>query len=279
MHCDWRVSSYIRLALDEVFGHYVNEIVWEKIKSVKAQTAGFGNVKDSVYFYAKGNLRFNQQRIAHNKDYIRSMYRHVDEGGRRYRLHDFTQTGQGEPKDFGEPWGVLAPPAGKHWIWSQEKITAGMEKADIVFSKNGIPSVKRYLDEVKGQAVSDIWRDINPMGSISKERNDYPTQKPETLLERIIKASSNEGDLVADFFCGSGTTAAVAEKLGRKWIATDLGKFAIHTTRKRMIGVQRQRKADGKDYRAFEILNLGKYERQHFIGVNPNLREEEQQQH
>ena len=277
VHCDWRVSSYIRLVLDEIFGNYVNEIAWEKIKSVKAQTAGFGNVKDSIYLYTKGNLRFNQQRIAHNEDYLQSMYRHVDKDGRRYRLHDFTQTGQGKPKDFGEPWGVLAPPTGKHWIWSQEKITASMEKGDIVFSKNGIPSVKRYLDEVKGQAVSDIWTDINPIGSISKERNDYPTQKPEALLERIVKASSNEGDLIADFFCGSGTTAAVAEKLGRKWIATDLGKFAIHTTRKRMIGVQRQLKTDGKDYRAFEILNLGKYERQHYIGVNPNLREAEQQ--
>ena len=106
---------------------------------------------------------------------------------------------------------------------------------------------------------------------------NYPIEKREALLERIIKASSNEGDLVADFFCGSGTTAAVAEKLGRKWIATDLGKFAIHTTRKRMIGVQHQLKAVGKDYRAFEILNLGKYERQHYIGVNPNLREAEQQ--
>jgi adenine-specific DNA-methyltransferase len=106
---------------------------------------------------------------------------------------------------------------------------------------------------------------------------DYPTQKPEALLERIVKASSNEGDLVGDFFCGSGTTAAVAEKLGRKWIVSDLGKFAIHTTRKRMIGVQRELKAQGKDYRAFEILNLGKYERQHYIGVNPNLREVEQE--
>jgi hypothetical protein len=96
-------------------------------------------------------------------------------------------------------------------------------------------------------------------------------------LERIITASSSEGDLVADFFCGSGTTAAVAEKLGRKWIVSDLGKFAIHTTRKRMIGVQREMKAEGKNYRAFEILNLGKYERQHYIGVNPNLREAEQQ--
>ena len=115
---------------------------------------------------------------------------------------------------------------------------------------------------------------LNPHG---RRKVGYPTQKPEALLERIIRASSNAGDLVADFFCGSGTTAAVAEKLGRKWIATDLGKFAIHTTRKRLIGVQRELKAAGKDYRAFEILNLGKYERQHYIGINPNLREAEQQ--
>ena len=111
--------------------------------------------------------------------------------------------------------------------------------------------------------------------SQAHEAQGYSTQKPEALLERVIKTSSNEGDLVADFFCGSGTTAAVAEKLGRKWIVTDLGKFGIHTTRKRLIGVQRQLKAEGKDYRAFEILNLGKYERQHYIGVNPNLREED----
>ncbi len=129
-----------------------------------------------------------------------------------------------------------------------------------------------------GKIPEDWWPDVNPASRYPTEHLGYPTQKSEKLLERIIKASSKEGDLVADFFCGSGTTAAVAEKLGRKWIATDLGKFAIHTTRKRMIGVQRQLKADGKDYRAFEILNLGKYERQHFIGVNPNLREEQKQQ-
>jgi hypothetical protein len=135
---------------------------------------------------------------------------------------------------------------------------------------------KRYLDELKGMPVQNLWTDIAEINSQALERIGYPTQKPEELMDRIISASSNPGDLVADFFAGSGTTAAVAEKLGRKWIATDLGKFAIHTTRKRMIQVQRKLKADGKDYRAFEILNLGKYERQHFIGVNPNLREEEQ---
>ena len=134
-----------------------------------------------------------------------------------------------------------------------------------------------YLDEQPGTPVDDLWVDIFPVNSQALEDTKYPTQKPTALLERIIKASSNEGELVADLFCGSGTTAAVAEKLGRKWIVSDLGKFAIHTTRKRLIGVQRQLKAEGKDYRAFEVLNLGKYERQRYIGVNPNLREAEQQ--
>ena len=139
--------------------------------------------------------------------------------------------------------------------------------------------IKRFLDEVmeQGVVIDDVW-DLDKINNSAKETIGYPTQKPEALLERIIKASSNEGDLIADFFCGSGTTAAVAEKLGRKWITSDLGKFAIHTTRKRLIGVQRQLKAEDKSYRAFEILNLGKYERQHYIGVNPNLREAEKQQ-
>jgi DNA modification methylase len=127
--------------------------------------------------------------------------------------------------------------------------------------------VKQYLDELKGISVPDVWSDIKSFqqDATSLEYLNYPTQKPEALLERIIKASSNEGDLIADFFCGSGTTAAVAEKLGRKWIATDLGRFAIHTTRKRMIGIQRELQEKGKDFRAFEILNLGKYERQFFM--------------
>jgi DNA modification methylase len=140
------------------------------------------------------------------------------------------------------------------------------------------PSYKQYLHESKGKQIEDIWTDVNAANPMADERVDYPTQKPEALLERIISASSRQGDLVADFFAGSGTTAAVAEKLGRKWIASDLGKFAIHTTRKRLIKVQRSLKSSGKDYRAFEILNLGKYERQHYVGVNPDLREEQRQQ-
>jgi len=139
-------------------------------------------------------------------------------------------------------------------------------------------SEKYYLNERLeiGRQLSNLWADIsgNTIG-FSKESQDYPTQKPEKLLERIIKAITKDDDLVADFFCGSGTTLAVAEKLGRKWIGSDLGKFSIHTTRKRMIGVQREMKKSEKDFRAFEILNIGKYERESFLKVNENLRDEE----
>jgi len=138
---------------------------------------------------------------------------------------------------------------------------------------NGSPGQKYRMVRAR-----DIWDDISSIFRNDAQATGYDTQKPEDLLKRIIAASSNEGDIIADFFVGSGTTSAVAEKLGRKWIAADLSKFAIHTTRKRMIGVQRELKAGGKDYRAFEILNLGKYERQHYVGVNPNLREEQRQQ-
>lgn len=131
---------------------------------------------------------------------------------------------------------------------------------------------------MEGVELQSIWTDISPVGAQAIERCGYNTQKPEALLERIIKASSNEGDLVADFFCGSGTTAAVAEKLGRKWIATDLGKFGIHTTRKRLIQVQRELKDGGKPFRAFEVLNLGRYERQAYLNVGGRLSGKQKEQ-
>jgi len=278
VHCDWRVNSYMRLVLDEVFGkdNFLSEITWKKIATPKAQSKGFGNVRDSIFMFSKTKSFFyNEIKEAHDEAYIKTMYRHADDDGRRYRLSDFTQKGQGDARLFGEK--LLPPPTGKHWIWGQDRINDAMSKGTIVFSKNGIPSVKRYLDDVKGHRLGDMWTNIKPMSSQAKERTDYPTQKPEALIETIIKASSNEGDIVADFFCGSGTTVAVAEKLGRKWITSDLGKFSVHTTRKRMIDVQRQLKKEEKNWRAFEILNLGKYERAHYIGVNTNLRETEQQ--
>ena len=149
---------------------------------------------------------------------------------------------------------------GKHcfnqlFIPKSSKSSAQGKTWKSVIGEDGIRRSIMIDEPTKGVPMPDMW-EISMINPVGKERIGYPTQKPEALLERIIEVSSNEGDLVADFFCGSGTTAAVAEKLGRKWIVTDLGKFAIHTTRKRMIGVQRQLKSDGEDYRAFEILRV-----------------------
>jgi DNA modification methylase len=278
VHCDWRVDGYIRLLLDEILGQFISEISWKKLSAAKAQSSHFSNIKDSIFIYSKSLKQlFNPQFAPKNEQKMfESHYRYIEEEtGRRYKLADFTQNGSGPARFFGG--NQLEPPPGKHWIWTQERIDEGIKNGLIVFSKNGVPNVKRYFDDGEGVRIGDIWDDIYSVNPMAKERIDYPTQKPEALLERIINASSNENDIVADFFCGSGTTAAVAEKLNRKWIVSDLGKFAIHTTRKRMIQVQRQLKEEGRDFRAFEVLNLGKYERQHYIGINENLREEEKQ--
>jgi DNA modification methylase len=243
VHCDWRVNSFMRLVLDDVFGkdRFSNDIIWHYEKWT-ASSKMLQKNHDCILNFMKGaSWIFNEQReITEN---LKEKYE-------------------------------------KGYL-----IGGGGGSTGLVVYDRENPKVKQLIEsghykvvyaDTTGKPLSDVWRIpfINP---VANERLNYPTQKPEALLERIIKASSNEGDLVADFFAGSGTTAAVAEKLGRKWIVSDLGKFAIHTTRKRMIGVQRQLKTEGKDYRAFEILNLGKYERQHYIGVNPNLREEQKQ--
>ena len=259
VHCDWRVNSYMRLVLDEVFGkdNYINEIVWKsgEIKGARGKSKKFGKLVDYLFLYSKSsdNYLFNNVYKPYELSGKNNKFRFKDKNGRIYS------------RDC---------PLGDY---SQEKIREFEEQGRIYVTKNGKKQLIRYLDELPGLTVGELWDDINYINQVAQERLDYPTQKPEALLERVINASSNEGDLVADFFAGSGTTLAVAEKLNRKWIGSDLGKFAIHTTRKRMIGVQRELKKDGKDYRAFEILNLGKYERQHYIGVNPNLREEEKQ--
>ena len=210
VHCDWRVSSLIRQVMDEVFGRFIAEITWKKLRSPKSQSNHFSNIKDSIFIYSVSESPvFIPQFVPKDEKLLETHYRHADpETGRRYNLDNFTQNGSGPARDFGGK--ILEPPPGKHWIWSQERINEGMEKGLIVFSKHGVPYVKRYFDDTAGTRVGDIWDDINPVNQVAKERLDYPTQKPETLLERIIKASSNEGDLVADFFSGSGTTVVVA---------------------------------------------------------------------
>ena len=177
----------------------------------------------------------------------------------------------------GQPWrGVDVSSRGKngmHWLKSPEILESLDREGKILWNKQGIPELKYYVSEAKGVYVSDFWDDIPVINSMARESVGYATQKPEKLIERIISASSNPGDIVADFFVGSGTTCAVAEKLGRKWIGSDLGKFGIHTSRKRLIDVQRQLKEENKSYRAFEVLNLGRYERSYFVGGNENLDE------
>ena len=256
VHCDWRVNGYMRLVMDEVFGagNYRNELRWKRqpVRGAKATSSQFARNSDGLLFYSKsGHWIWNGAYKNYDQNFIKTKFR-LDETGRLFR-----------DCDLGD--------------YSDKSIHRFEKQGKIYVTSTGKKRLKRFLDEEKGESLGDMFIHVPEVNSMAAERTGYATQKPEALIEIIVKASSNEGDLIADFFAGSGTTAAVAEKLGRKWIASDLGKFAIHTSRKRMIGVQRQLKAEGKGYRAFEILNLGKYERQHYIGVNPDLREEERQ--
>jgi site-specific DNA-methyltransferase (adenine-specific)/adenine-specific DNA-methyltransferase len=240
VHCDWRVNSLIRLCLDEVFGAHFhrNEISWNYSGWNKKLSASFEKRHDTIYYYSKGEVPV---------------------------FHSYF-----EPYTSKE----------EYLKTRKQKIYVDADGREYTLDtrEGGQRQTKIYIEDSvsRGKVVDSVWR-IDKLNNSAIAAVGYPTQKPENLIERIVVASSTEGDLIADFFSGSGTTAAVAEKLGRKWITSDLGKFSIHTTRKRMIGVQRQLKAAGKSYRAFEILNLGKYERQHYIGVNPNLREVEKQ--
>jgi len=252
VHCDWRVNSFLRSVLDEIFGrnNLVNELVWH-YKTFQGQTHRyFAKKHDNILWYSKSpTYCYHEQFDTIFEDTIDS------KRWANYINENKCIVGANMPTQDSRFVRYL-----NKWI----KQHGRKPKADdIIF-------------EVKGQPIDSVW-DMKGLDPKSNEKVGYPTQKPEALLERIIKASSNEGDIVADFFCGSGTTLAVAEKLGRKWIGSDLGKFSIHTTRKRMIDVQRELKKDSKNYRAFELLNLGKYERQHYIGVNNTFRMEDQQ--
>ena len=256
VHFDWHVGHYAKSVTDEVFGldGFQNEVIWQKVRVSKSQSLGFGNIHDTILLYSKTtHLKFVPQYVDYPESYKKSHYSMVEAGsGRLYGLWDFTQSGSGPPRKFENK--LLEPPPGKHWIWSQERIDKGLKDGRIAFTSTGTPRLKRYLDEAKGNYVEDIWTDIYDVNAVAHERVGYATQKPEGLLDRIIKASSNEGDLVLDCFVGSGTTAAVAEKLNRRWIACDLGRFAIHTTRKRLLSIP--------NVRPFVVQNLGKYERQ-----------------
>ena len=279
VHSDYRVNSFLRNIMDEIFGenNFINEVIWKR--GNHKQTENMYLIShDNLLFYSKSeNYQFNPQYGAYEKEYIDKYYCNTDSDGRRYQLQGMYGKGAGPAMLFSKK--LISPPKGLHWRWTQERIDEAMKNGIIVFPRDGdgMPRFKDYLDDKKGVPVRTIWDDVYEVNSQAHERIDYPTQKPEALLKRIIKASSNAGDLIADFFCGSGTTLAVAEKLGRKWIGADLGRFAIHTSRKRLIQVQREMKKEGRNFRAFEILNLGKYEREHYVATGLSVREQEQQ--
>ncbi|OQB96010.1 MAG: Modification methylase RsrI [Verrucomicrobia bacterium ADurb.Bin122] len=221
VHCDWRVTGLIRLAMDEVFGkdNIRNEIIWAFTGPGSPGMQQFNRKHNTIYWFSR-----SKDKWLFNEKVIRVEHSEKTTGNFKGGLE-----GSGFRSD------TYALPEGK-----------------IPESWWGMAIAQRFpVDGVK--------------------RVGYPTEKPWALLERIIKTSSCEGDLVADFFCGGGITAAVSEMLGRKWIATDLGKFGIHTTRKRLIQVQRELKAAGKPFRAFEVLNLGRYERQAYLNISGNL--------
>lgn len=250
VHLDWHVGHYAKAILDEVFGisGFVSEIVREKTNPKNYTKIGYGNVHDTIFFYRKSDqMRWNKTYLARDEEKLIADFPLVDDSGRRYKTAPLHAAGirRGET---GQPWRGLTPPPGNHWRY----IHATLDELDaddrIEWSSTGNPREKIYADESAGLALQDIWL------GLKDAKGEYPSMKNPEILERIIRASSNEHDLVLDCFCGSGTTAAVAEKLNRRWITCDLGRFAIHTARKRLLGVE--------GVRPFVVQNLGKYERQ-----------------
>ena len=262
VHIGPNINHLVRALMNEVFGRerLLNEIVWKRTYA-HSDAKRFGIVHDLVLMYSNGNNHyFDTQYRPHDESYIKSHYSQMDEDGRKYRLVTLSAAGPGPARKFGDR--LIEPPPGRHWAWGQDRIDEGLRVGKIVFARTGQPNIKQYLDETKGTVIQSIWDDIPPVNPVSKELLGYATQKPEALLERIVEASCPDDGLIADFFCGSGTAMAVAEKLGRRWIGCDLGRFAIHTSRKRLIGIQRELHEEGKPYRSFDVYNLGRYERQ-----------------
>jgi len=271
IHCDTRVNYLLRTVLDEVFGknNFLNEIIWKRVSGGKNITRNLPKNNDHILWYSKSENYKIYDIYTELTEEQKTEYKIDDNDGRgKYTTQPMINPGVRPTLQFdyidneGNVW--KHPKNG--WRFTKEKIKELENDNRLV--KKGTLRFKQYLSEklIKGSMLPNNWTDIT--GSTvgySKESANYPTQKPEKLLDRILSLATKENDLVADFFCGSGTTLAVAEKLNRKWIGCDLGKFAIHTSRKRLINIQREKEKEGKHFRPFEVLNLGKYQREFFI--------------
>ena len=259
VHSDWHTNAGLRFILDELFGsdRFINEIIWRRKQAAAWSAKQFGVTNDTLLFYVKGdNYAFNAEYSREDdntKRYIAERFVYDDGDGRRYMKSPLVNP-LPRPNLRYAFHGVNPPKTG--WLYSLDRMEEFFQRNELAMPSDGNGRIYRkiYEDTYPGQIVQNIWTDIPIVNPMAAERLNYPTQKPEALLERIINASSNEGDLVLDCFCGSGTTAAVAEKLGRRWIACDLGRFAIHTTRKRLLSIP--------NVKPFAVQNLGKYERQ-----------------
>lgn len=254
LHIDSNLSHYLKAILDEVFGaaNFQNEIIWQRTSSHN-DSRRWATVHDVLLFYTKSSdSTWNDVFTEYNEEYIQAFYRYSDARG-IYRLDHIirSQTMGARPNLSYEFKGYIP-----EWGWrvTKDKLEKLDQENRLEWSSTGRPYLKRYKNEQKGVPINSVITDIKVIGAQAGERSGYPTQKPEAFLERIIESSSNLGDLVLDCFCGSGTTAAVAEKLGRRWITCDLGRFAIHTARKRLLAIE--------GVRPFVVQNLGKYERQ-----------------
>jgi adenine-specific DNA-methyltransferase len=266
VHCDWHVNYYLRSVLNDVFGQemFMSELIWKRTIGATSIADRYRTQTDTLFIFSKtSNYIFNEQfsKDHLNQQEIEEKFPSIDPVRGRYCTDNLANP-DFRPNLMYEYKGYKPPTKG--WAISLEKMKKWDEEGRLHFPKNIENRIrrKRFLNEWPGTPVQNLWDDISPLQSQATERLDYSTQKPEALLERIIKASSNEGDIVADLFCGSGTTGSVAERLDRRGIMCDLGRFAIHTSRKRLIELQRKLQADGKPYRAFDVYNLGRYERQ-----------------
>ena len=233
LHCDPTASHYLKLMMDAVFdaGNFRSEIIWRRINAKGLAFKGFPRNNDVLLYYAK-NTRFTWNRSfrPYDPEYVEKFYRHIDpETKRRYRLSDLSNPNRNRPNLTYEWNGHL-----RVWRWTKERMQEAHDKGLLHYTSNGLANQKRYLDEMNGIPVDSIWEDIPPIQAQSKERLGYPTQKPEALLERIISASSNEGDVVLDPFCGCGTAVAVAERLNRRWIGIDVTHLAISLMKSRL---------------------------------------------
>lgn len=239
LHCDPTASHYLKMLLDAVFGpeNFRGEIVWQRSTAHSDTKQGMkqpGRIHDVLLFYTKSDKwTWNPIFVPYTPEYIASHYRYVEpETGRRYRKDNLTANKPGG--DTSYEWRGVRPYKGRYWAYSQEKMEEFERAGRLVYTRSGMPEYKRYLDEMPGVPLQDVWTDIDPVNSQAAERLGYPTQKPEALLERIIASTSNVGDVVLDPFCGCGTAIAAAQKLGRQWTGIDITHLAINLIRTRL---------------------------------------------